>query len=186
MEENPTATGASSQSTSRPVSTATINGAIQTDSMVTIRLSDPPNASPSLSNTQIHDHSVKSVEKHAETVLEDSPIDMATDADNNDFAAYIEQGSRNEEVGSGLSHNSSGREEQSICTSTTIRSRSNTSGSISSSGSAQVDWEELEKSEEQAPRDDGSDEVSYHLSSLHFACTFAYACKVDGFPPRQA
>ena len=38
----------------------------------------------------------------------------------------------------------------------TIRSRSDSS---TSGGSAQVDWEELEKSEEQAPRDEGSDEV---------------------------
>ena len=40
-----------------------------------------------------------------------------------------------------------------------IRSRSDSSGTLSSNGSAQVDWEELEKSEEQAPRDEGSDEV---------------------------
>ena len=41
------------------------------------------------------------------------------------------------------------------------RSRSNSSGtqSSTSSGSAHVDWEELEKTEEQAPRDEGSDEV---------------------------
>ncbi len=42
----------------------------------------------------------------------------------------------------------------------TLRSRSESSGSFSSSnGSAQVDWDELEKEEVQAPRDEGSDEV---------------------------
>ena len=39
------------------------------------------------------------------------------------------------------------------------RSRSDSSGTLSSNGSAQVDWDELDKSEEQAPRDGGSDEV---------------------------
>ena len=41
----------------------------------------------------------------------------------------------------------------------TVRSRSDSSGTFSSTESAQVDWDELEKSEEQAPRDEGSDEV---------------------------
>ena len=42
----------------------------------------------------------------------------------------------------------------------TLRSRSSSSGTISSSdGSAQVDWDELEKEEVEAPRDEGSDEV---------------------------
>lgn len=44
----------------------------------------------------------------------------------------------------------------------TLRSRSDSSGTFSSSdGSAQVDWDELEKEEDQAPRDEGSDEVSF-------------------------
>ena len=46
--------------------------------------------------------------------------------------------------------------------SSTIRSRSDSSATQSSSGSAQVDWDELERSEEQAPRDEGSDEVHPH------------------------
>ena len=43
----------------------------------------------------------------------------------------------------------------------TLRSRSESSGTFSSSseGSAQVDWDELEREEDQAPRDGGSDEV---------------------------
>ncbi|KAL8681043.1 MAG: hypothetical protein Q9186_002816 [Xanthomendoza sp. 1 TL-2023] len=45
-----------------------------------------------------------------------------------------------------------------------IRSRSDSSGTLSSSaGSAHVDWEELDKSEETAPRDEGSDESTAFL-----------------------
>ena len=45
-----------------------------------------------------------------------------------------------------------------------VRSRSDSSGSsLSSNGSAQVDWDQLEKSEEQAPRDEGSDESTAFL-----------------------
>lgn len=39
------------------------------------------------------------------------------------------------------------------------RSQSRSRGSFSSMGSAHVDWDQLDKSEEQAPRDEGSDEV---------------------------
>lgn len=47
---------------------------------------------------------------------------------------------------------------------TSVRSRSDSSGSTpSSNGSAQVDWDELEKSEERAPRDEGSDESTAFL-----------------------
>jgi hypothetical protein len=41
----------------------------------------------------------------------------------------------------------------------TPRSQSRSRGSFSSMGSAHVDWDQLDKSEEQAPRDEGSDEV---------------------------
>ena len=47
-------------------------------------------------------------------------------------------------------------------TSHEFRSRSNSSGTLSSVGSAHVDWDELDKSEEQAPRDECSDEVCSH------------------------
>ena len=55
----------------------------------------------------------------------------------------------------------------------TLRSRSDSSGTFSSSdGSAQVDWDELEKEEGQAPRDEGSDEVSSIVADrqLHVSC----------------
>ena len=43
--------------------------------------------------------------------------------------------------------------------SVSIRSRSDSSGTFSSLGSANVDWSELEKKEEEAPKDETSDEV---------------------------
>ena len=51
------------------------------------------------------------------------------------------------------------QEEQSETVSITVRSRSNSSGTFSSTESAHLDWDELEKNESQAPRDEGSDEV---------------------------
>ena len=54
--------------------------------------------------------------------------------------------------------------QESTVSMTSLRSRSDSSGSsLSSNGSAQVDWDELEKSEEQAPRDEGSDESTAFL-----------------------
>ncbi|KAI4196822.1 MAG: hypothetical protein LQ350_006335 [Teloschistes chrysophthalmus] len=44
-----------------------------------------------------------------------------------------------------------------------FRSRSDSSGTLSSNGSTHVDWEELDKSEESAPRDEGSDESTAFL-----------------------
>ena len=50
-------------------------------------------------------------------------------------------------------------EDTSRTTSDIFRSRSNSSGTSSSVASAHVDWDELDRSEEQAPRDECSDEV---------------------------
>ncbi|KAI9823497.1 MAG: hypothetical protein M1819_001340 [Sarea resinae] len=44
-----------------------------------------------------------------------------------------------------------------------VRSRSDSSSTQSTEGSTKVDWEELDKSEEQAPRDSGSDESTAFL-----------------------
>ncbi|KAL8702718.1 MAG: hypothetical protein Q9201_004118 [Fulgogasparrea decipioides] len=44
-----------------------------------------------------------------------------------------------------------------------FRSRSNSSGTLSSNGSTHVDWEELDRNEESAPRDGGSDESTAFL-----------------------
>lgn len=50
-------------------------------------------------------------------------------------------------------------EANSDTTSLSVRSRSDSSGTSSSLSSANVDWLELEKKEEEAPRDEASDEV---------------------------
>lgn len=57
-------------------------------------------------------------------------------------------------------------EKSSRSTSNAFRSRSNSSGTLSSMASAHVDWDELDKSEEQAPRDECSDEVCFYWTKL--------------------
>ena len=60
-------------------------------------------------------------------------------------------------------------EAQSETASVTVRSRSNSTGTFSSTESTNLDWEELEKNESQAPRDEGSDEV-IHQSDFSGHC----------------
>ena len=69
-------------------------------------------------------------------------------------------------------------------TSLSLRSRSDSSGTFSSLDSANVDWVELEKKEEEAPRDEASDEVGFNNSSQH--CCSAHFCIVDRIPSREA
>ena len=61
--------------------------------------------------------------------------------------------------GSGASSISIAEEQQTEIRLSDPRSQSRSRGSFSSMGSAHVDWDQLDKSEEQAPRDEGSDEV---------------------------
>ena len=51
-------------------------------------------------------------------------------------------------------------------TSLSLRSRSDSSGTFSSLDSANVDWLELEKKEEEAPRDEASDEVGFSALNI--------------------
>ena len=60
-------------------------------------------------------------------------------------------------------------ESNSDTASISVRSRSDSSGTFSSLGSANVDWTELEKKEEEAPRDETSDEVGFTSSRLNIA-----------------
>lgn len=140
--------GIASHCHSRHPSTSTImSGPLPTDSMVTVRLSDPPVAS-SLEKIHPSRHHV-------------APLVEETDSISDTFENAIISGQEIQDMArdSMASMTSVVEDEPSIATSGTIRSRSDTSGSFSSSNSVQVDWEELEKSEEQAPRDEGSDEV---------------------------
>ena len=160
IEEAEVASGA--QGHSRQTSTSTISGPLPTDSMVTVRLSDPPvapamKANPPASNDNT---SPKIQELERQPELDSMRVGSISDIDNN--AAILEEELQDTQRRSSVSMASVVEEEQSIRTSGTVRSRSDTSGSFSSNGSAKVDWDELERSEEQAPRDEGSDEVSFH------------------------
>ena len=160
MEEAQASAGGYSHH-SRNHSTATITGPLPTDSMVSVRLSDPPVASsveistPSDDNVFPVDGQGFQARQNVDAMCSDNNIIY------NEDAIILEDGDHSQDLERQptLSMASIAEEEQSIRTSGTIRSRSDTSGSFSSNGSVQVDWDELEKSEEQAPRDEGSDEV---------------------------
>lgn len=145
----------------------TVRNQQSSDSMVTVRLSDPE----------------PDVSKHNETVEEEALEEVTEMGDEDDFAAktgnqivYEHQAPMSPEEAkvvqrihrdsvtsiqreSVISMLSAVEEGGSDAASGTIRSRSDSSGTYSSIGSAHVDWDELDKSEEQAPRDEGSDEV---------------------------
>ena len=156
-EEAKVASGARTHS--RHPSTSTISSLLPTDSMVTVRLSDSPVASVVGVCPQTDDHNTSSDSVVLEETRNPNSTCMGTTSDFHDHAIILEEDSL--DAGKGLKNDmaSIADEDSSIHTSNTIRSRSDTSGSFSSTGSAQVDWDELERSEEQAPRDEGSDEV---------------------------
>ncbi|CAD6588323.1 MAG: ecotropic viral integration site [Alectoria sarmentosa] len=140
---------------------------LPTDSMVTVRLSDPlvvPSSAISPDN-QI------SVAALAQFLPDTHGQDQILHEDILD-AYHIKhtssgQGLQRDDSGTDPDENAAaiGEEyQESTVSMTSNRSRSDSSGSaLSSNGSAQVDWDELEKSEEQAPRDEGSDESTAFL-----------------------
>jgi len=145
----------------------TVRNQQSSDSMVTVRLS----------------HSEPEVSIHNEITEQEALEEFPEMGDEEDFAAktdnqivYEHQAPMSPEEAkvvqrihrdsvtsiqreSVLSMLSAVEEGGSDAASRTIRSRSDSSGTYSSIGSAHVDWDELDKSEEQAPRDEGSDEV---------------------------
>ena len=138
---------------------------LPTDSMVTVRLSDPlvvPSSAISPDN-QISVAALAQFLPGQDPVLHDDTLDSSH--------------SNHTSSGQGLSQDDNdtnpddenavvlGEEyQESTVSMMSVRSRSDSSGSaLSSNGSAQVDWDELEKSEEQAPRDEGSDESTAFL-----------------------
>ena len=157
MEEAIVASGA--QSHSRHPSTSTICGPLPTDSMGTVRLSDPP-VVPALEESLPPNSHVIPLESQVLEGQQGAKF-MRTDnrSEDSENALFFEDDIDDTEKQLVKSMAGTVGEDQSIRTFSTIRSRSDTSGSFSSNGSAQVDWDELEKSEEQAPRDEGSDEV---------------------------
>lgn len=141
---------------------STKNRPLPTDSMVTVRLSDT--LSLSSVDTSIPDRS--SLTDSVRTSVRFShpaSFEDITLAGENDEACLDEDSdcapTATSKRASSMSVTSIQVEESLASTSSTIRSRSDSSATASSNGSAQVDWDELERSEEQAPRDEGSDEV---------------------------
>lgn len=132
---------------------------LSTDSMVTVRLSDAT-ISPAMIDASTHNEVVADFPNYEDgNALEDGDSTIDRDRNGVSFSKdldYIERAHR----ASTASMPSILEDETLDSTSSTFRSRSDSSGTLSSAGSAHVDWEELEKSEEQAPRDEGSDEVS--------------------------
>ena len=137
------------------------NRPLPTDSMITVRLSDSSHVTQldtSTPRTSIPGSNRKSIRFSQPPVVEDNSSFSENDEAimDEDVEARPVSDARRESITSlssirdcisQASEPSSGR------------SRSDSSGTLSSNGSAQVDWDELDKSEEQAPRDQGSDEV---------------------------
>ena len=141
-------------------------------SMTSVRLSDPSDlstihtaspdssASPGSSGQSVRaSHSTAAVNHTIEAHGDEDAIDETFEATS----------TTDENRDSSMSIASYQEEDSLASASSTVRSRSDSSATQSSSGSAQVDWDELEKSEEQAPRDEGSDEV--HLPKLTISIT---------------
>lgn len=120
-----------------------------TDSIVTIRLSDSTLTPPE------------------DCAVEDSPVEVSPTTEmaaSTDVANAVDSILEEEVKLFQRSHRTSTgsmpsiAEEGSMPQAPSLRSRSDSSGTLSSSaGSTHVDWEELDKSEESAPRDEGSD-----------------------------
>lgn len=137
---------------------------LSTDSMVTVRLSDTTLFSTA---DTLHDGEVLEKSNGPKLMANgDEVVQLPGECDN---IVAIEGGDMvleqelnqmpeadRQSTASSLSNTESKRAENK---STAFRSRSNSAGTLSSLGSTHVDWDELDKSEEQAPRDEGSDEV---------------------------
>ncbi len=135
---------------------------VPTDSMVTVRLSDSPQLPTLDTSVQAHDQRPEFLESSTEILRRCLEDHEHRSVDAGEKAAKVEDtpivGTQRGSQASMLS----ALEEGSLASATsTVRSRSDSSVS-SSNGSAQFDWDELERNEEQAPRDEGSDEVQPH------------------------
>ena len=155
-------------------------GSVSTNPMVTVRLSDAT-ISPSMIDAPTHGGVVVGgLNYDDECALEDdSPI---TGGNRNSVSFsedldYMEKAHR-----ASTTSMPSILEETLGSASSTLRSRSDSSGTFSSADSAHVDWEELERSEEQAPRDEGSDEVSCQVLNFDLV-PYANTAIVHGLSP---
>lgn len=141
---------------------------LPTDSMVTVRLSDPL-VVPSSAISPNNQVSVATLAQFLpdpsgqDSVLYEDTLDTSHDNHSPlgmDFLQDVNGPDPFDEdaIAPGEDY------QESTISMTSVHSRSDSSSSTrSSNGSAQVDWDQLEKSEEQAPRDEGSDESTAFL-----------------------
>lgn len=141
---------------------------LPTDSMVTVRLSDPL-VVPSSAISPNNQVSVATLAQFLpdtrgqDSVLHEDTLDTSHDNHSPlgmDFPQDVNDPDPLDEdaIAPGEDY------QDSTISMTSVHSRSYSSTSTrSSNGSAQVDWDQLEKSEEQAPRDEGSDESTAFL-----------------------
>ena len=145
----------------------TPSGLLPRDSMVTLRLSDPL-VVPASTISPDNQISGAALAQFLPDAREQDPVTYQEnlEASHNNYMS-LELGPIQDDNVTDPDENAvvPGDEcQESIVSMTSVRSRSDSSGSTpSSNGSAQVDWDELEKSEEQAPRDERSDESTAFL-----------------------
>lgn len=137
---------------------------LPTDSMVTIRLSDSTIGStivgvtPELAIENLAEDEI-SILKQEQELLENEVRMISLDkADSRKCLEELKEASRRSRE-STVFPSIIEEEVDSTLVSEHFRSRSNSSCTLSSVASAHVDWDQLDKSEEQAPRNEGSDEV---------------------------
>lgn len=135
-----------------------------TDSMVTIRLSDSTigsttfGAPPELAIGNLAGDDI-SISKQEQEILEIEARMISLDkGDSRKYLGELKEDSQRSRE-STVFPSIIEEELDSMVVSQHFRSRSNSSCTLSSVASAHVDWDQLDKSEEQAPRNEGSDEV---------------------------
>lgn len=141
-----------------------VPSSLPTDSMVTIRLSDSTinltivGMTPELAIENSAGNEI-SILNQEHDLLEDgarmTPLDRA---DFQKYSVELKEASRRSRE-STVFPSIIEEEMNSTFVSQQSRSRSSSSCTLSSVASAHVDWDQLDKSEEQAPRNEGSDEV---------------------------
>ena len=155
--------GSGDESDTRHASTK--NSALPTESMDNVSLSEVP-LTPVATHSDEDDDTATVLDEKDATLTERVPSIRTDDGvlSDPDSPEDVSEPDMLEHRQSSAS-TASIREDASL---STTRSRSDSSGTLSSTHSVQVDWVELDRSEEQAPRDEASDEVSTHV--LAYQC----------------
>lgn len=150
-----------------------------TDSMVTVRLSDVQSSATSVEPAEL-DLQQQGMDLVAKEVKDTQELksttiamelhaveDKAGDLLDSTFEDSTYSKHDSEEIFSPVTNSSN-------------RSRRSSSSTTSTEGSTRVDWEELERTEEQEPRDEGSDEVGsghlYQTVKVTVALTIVVHC----------